>query len=190
MIVKFTTAANYGCTKPSNLYATVVGNTVTMSWSACTTGENFQIIYSSGGVNHNVYTTAYSYVITSVAPGVYTWKVCPKCSGVWSPYWSYIATFTVDSPKLEDISNDSPKLILYPNPTDKNLYADFQINVSGNYRFEIIDMLGRSVFAYDKYFDEGNWTESHDASFLAAGLYVVRLQRENSTILQSKFIKE
>ncbi|MEI7801879.1 MAG: SBBP repeat-containing protein [Bacteroidota bacterium] len=188
-IVKYTTAANYGCIKPSNLYHTINGNNASLSWSNCTIADQFQVSYTSNNISHLVTTTNYSTVLNNLPGGTYTWKVRPKCNGVWSAY-SSIKTFTIVGPREEMTTGDAEtSMQLFPNPVTDLLNVSFSISTAGNYKLEVYDLLGREIIAKENNYETGEWSEQLFTGQLSSGIYFVRLNGKDGMIETKKFVK-
>lgn len=190
-IVKYTTAANYGCIKPSNLFHTINGNSASLSWSNCTIADQFQVSYTSNNVSHLVTTTNYSTVLNNLPAGTYTWKVRPKCNGVWSSY-SYIKSFIIVGPREEETISHELKsgMQLFPNPVTDLLNVSFSITTAGNYRLEVYDLLGREIIRKENNYEIGNWSEQIFTGQLSSGIYFVRLNGNDGMIETKKFVKQ
>lgn len=190
-VVKYSTAANFGCIKPSNLNQIINGNSATLNWSNCTVANQFQVRISYNGVNYNISTTNYSTVLNNLAPGTYIWKVRPNCNGVWSGY-SISKTFVIDSsPKYEVVELlKNNNLTLFPNPVADQLNISFQIETTGEYKLELIDLAGRILVAELNEFEEGYWTQNLFTGGLSSGVYFVRLTNPDSISKINKFIKQ
>ena len=189
-IVKYTTAANFGCIKPSNLKQTINGNAATLNWSNCTIADQFQFRYTINNVSYNVLTTNFTTVLNNLAPGIYTWKVRPKCNGVWSAF-SISKTFVIyPLHEEENITQESDGLFLFPNPVSGQLNISFNVHSAGNYKIEMIDVLGKVLNSQTAEFEEGKWSLNFYTGELGGGIYFIRLTGIDNTYLINKFIKQ
>ncbi len=190
-IVKYTTAANFGCIKPSNLNHIINGNSATLNWSNCTIANQFQVRITFNGVNYNISTTNYSTVLNNLAPGTYTWKVRSNCNGVWSGY-STSKSFGIDSsPKYEVFEfAENNHLILFPIPVADQLNISFQIETTGKYKLELIDPAGRILVSEINEFEEGYWSQYLFTGGLSSGVYFIRLTSPDNISKINKFIKQ
>ncbi len=191
-IVKYTTAANFGCIKPSNLNHVLTGNSATLNWSTCTIADQFQVRITLNSTSYNIFTNNYTVVLNNLAPGTYYWKVKPKCSGVWSSTFSITKSFViVASPKYEPVVlPENIKLNLYPNPVSNQLNVAFELKTAGTYKIEMLDVLGRILISESNEFDDGNWQLNYFTGNLSAGVYFMRLTGIENTNLTARFIKE
>ncbi len=191
IIVKYTAAANFGCIKPSNLKQTISGNSATLNWSNCTIADQFQVRYTINNISYNVLTTNFTTVLNNLAPGTYTWKVRPKCNGVWSAFTLSKIFIIETTPKEEEVDfTENNNLLLFPNPVSEQLNISFTIKFKGEYKIEMIDLLGRVFTIETNEFEEGNWSLNYNTSNLIGGVYFIRLIGIDNTYLINKFIKQ
>ena len=189
--VKYTTALNFGCIKPSNLAQIINGNSATLSWSSCTIADQFLIKYTYNNISHNILTTNYNTVLNNLIPGTYVWNVRPKCSGVWGTT-SITKTFIIPvSPKNEEpiILSDN-KLKLFPNPVNDKLAVSFEVKNSGIYKIEMFDLLRRVLITETNEYEEGFWSESFYTAGLSSGVFFIRLTSPDYSSQVVKFIKQ
>ncbi len=188
--VKYTTAANFGCTKPSNLSQIISSNMASLNWSNCTIAEQFQVRITLNGAAFTISTTNYNLILNNLNPGTYTWKVRPKCNGVWSAY-SLTKTFNITaSAKSELVNISENNFILFPNPANDKLNVLFELIEPGEYNIELIDVMGRILLSKSQFFDEGKWLESFNISTVSKGIYFVRITNFEQPDIINKFIKE
>jgi hypothetical protein len=65
----------------------------------------------------------------------------------------------------------------YPNPFNPSTTIVYSIPVTGNVRLTVFDLLGREVqVLVNDHKDAGKYSHTFDASSLASGMYVYRLQ--------------
>ncbi len=190
VIVKYTTAANFGCIKPSNLAQAINGISAILSWSNCSIADQFQVRYTVNNVSHNVTTTNYTMTLNNLSPGTYTWKVRPKCNGVWSTY-SEIKTFVIGGSiaKINDGSRQD-LLQLFPNPVSDQLNVDFNIVTTGEYKMEVFDMYGRRIISKTDNYDEGEWVEQLFIGELRSGIYTMMIKGNDGFMLSKNFVKQ
>lgn len=71
----------------------------------------------------------------------------------------------------------------YPNPFNPSTTISFTLSESGNANLKVFNMLGQEVATLaNERLNAGNHTFSFDASSLASGMYIYRLQAQNQTI--------
>ena len=76
----------------------------------------------------------------------------------------------------------------YPNPFSRITSIEFELHEAGNVQLEIFDLLGRRIETLvEEFLPGGQHSTTWDASDLASGLYIYRLQTE-STVLKRQMI--
>jgi hypothetical protein len=90
---------------------------------------------------------------------------------------SYIADGSKQLPdKLQLVQN-------YPNPFSRTTNISFEVPVNGQVKLSVYDLLGHEVAALiNEYRSAGGYTAIFDASGLASGTYIYRLQSGNSVV--------
>jgi hypothetical protein len=95
-------------------------------------------------------------------------------------------TDTADGPqqrpgKLQLVQN-------YPNPFSRTTYISFEVPVNGQVKLSVYDLFGREVATLiNEYRSAGSYTAAFDASALASGTYIYRLQ-SGSSVLSKKLL--
>ena len=100
------------------------------------------------------------------------------------------STITVFVPSLFgvgiDQNDDIVEVSLYPNPSSGRMIFDMELKTNQEVTFEVMDVLGRTLFTADKGTTSG-FTEQLDFSEFAAGHYLFRI-KIGEEILMKKFI--
>jgi hypothetical protein len=74
------------------------------------------------------------------------------------------------------------EMIVYPNPTNGEVYIKFNVDKSGETDLSLFDISGRKIFTVlEKYIPKGQYTYSTNLSSLASGLYVAKLTTINKS---------
>jgi hypothetical protein len=67
-------------------------------------------------------------------------------------------------------------MIVYPNPTNGDVFVNFKVDKSGETELCLFDVAGRKVFTIiNKYMAKGQYVYSTNLSSLASGLYIAKL---------------
>jgi hypothetical protein len=74
---------------------------------------------------------------------------------------------------------------VYPNPTSRTLTVEISNTPGGNYKVDVVNMLGQKVFGSDVF----DMKASMDVSELAAGCYFVDVYRDGVKFSTVKFVK-
>jgi extracellular elastinolytic metalloproteinase len=77
---------------------------------------------------------------------------------------------------------------LYPNPSSDILNISFKANVASEVSFEIIDVLGKQVFADNFTAQARNNLHTVSINNLKTGLYFIKVQNEKAQTIE-RFIK-
>tara|TARA_B100001287_G_scaffold249335_1_gene229109 strand:- start:1608 stop:3788 length:2181 start_codon:yes stop_codon:yes gene_type:complete len=72
-------------------------------------------------------------------------------------------------------------LTLYPNPTEKELSVDFDLNSNQLINIEITDLLGKAIGSYGIQGNSGKNTVMLNTQFLPKGTYIIELKGETIT---------
>jgi len=93
---------------------------------------------------------------------------------------------------IENISTKIPNAFLlkqnYPNPFNSETNIEFDIKISGNYKFEIINSLGKiEEVLFSREFKNGSYKFRYNSEKLSSGFFIYRLSSENY-IESKKFI--
>lgn len=93
---------------------------------------------------------------------------------------------------ITQVSNSIPENFSlhqnYPNPFNNSTVIEFDIRNSGNYSFEIFDMIGRKVDqVMNEFKTPGSYKINYNADKLASGIYLYKLSSENTSLVK-KFI--
>lgn len=71
----------------------------------------------------------------------------------------------------------------YPNPFNPSTTISFTLSETGNATLKVFNMLGQEVATLaNERLNAGNYTFNFDASALASGMYIYRLQAQNQTV--------
>lgn len=83
------------------------------------------------------------------------------------------------------ISNLEASLDLYPNPVQGQLNVKFRLNMAQDLRISVTDILGKEVATIaEGKFQSGDQQFTFNTSSLAAGMYVVRVQSGENTVVR------
>ncbi|MBS1771548.1 MAG: T9SS type A sorting domain-containing protein [Bacteroidetes bacterium] len=85
--------------------------------------------------------------------------------------------------KIKSISNESPDVVVYPNPVYEQLYIE---GLSLNTRIQLFDLYGRVVYSSASI----NTKESINTSNLSPGNYILQLVNTNGERVIKKIVKE
>lgn len=118
--------------------------------------------------------------------GVYFWKVRAIISGdttMWSDSWSFTSAATGIADNLVPKNG----LAVYPNPAKDQVSLAVQSSGSVTLKFNITDLLGKSLISTNMQFSNGRSVSDVDVSSLPNGIYFVKLQKD-SGVLMTKLI--
>jgi hypothetical protein len=84
------------------------------------------------------------------------------------------------------------EILLFPNPAGNNLNVSFNVPVKGNYRFSLIDILGRELETFEYYLIEEHKTLTIDTEKLSSAIYFIKIEELGQLISPKilKFVKE
>lgn len=96
-----------------------------------------------------------------------------------------------DTPSGIDEENQSimSEIVLYPNPSSDMINIRFTASKQTNVNFEIIDVLGKQVYAESFYAQTGNNLRSVFIHKLKNGIYFVKIQHGNTETVE-RFVKK
>lgn len=81
------------------------------------------------------------------------------------------------------------KIVLYPNPSSDLINISFNSTIQSTVSFEIVDVLGKQVYAENFTAQVGNNLHSVFINKLKNGLYFVKIQNENGQTIE-RFVKK
>ena len=114
------------------------------------------------------------------APVKYYWRVRSlfgSCHGLWSTRWSFTTTIGVGISILSSMTPDAFRLYNnYPNPFNPSTKLRFDIPIATIATLSIYDILGRVVFETNGQFKPGTYEIEWNASALASGLYIYKIE--------------
>lgn len=76
---------------------------------------------------------------------------------------------------VQEIAPEATGLRISPNPASEHIQADFSLRHSGEVRWEIFDLTGRSLHHQKEWLQEGGNSVGWDAQHLPPGVYLLRL---------------
>ncbi|MSP64422.1 MAG: T9SS type A sorting domain-containing protein [Ignavibacteria bacterium] len=97
--------------------------------------------------------------------------------------WTYTWISTATNVKQDDIVANKFELQQnYPNPFNPTTNISFSIPKSGNVKMKIFDLIGREVMTiFDEHKNAGSYTLKFNASQLASGMYVYKIESGDFT---------
>jgi hypothetical protein len=113
--------------------------------------------------------------------GSTTTGVSTRTSATDFPAAGTIIRFTPSTSSVSQVSNAAPKSFAlsqnYPNPFNPSTSINYQLQTASAVRLEVFDMLGRNVgVLVNQAQPAGSYTANFNASQLASGIYMYRLQ--------------
>ena len=98
---------------------------------------------------------------------------------------SYYVVPNSNTTGVTNVNGAKDGINIYPNPTAENINVDIQAVAGGNFRIEVLNLLGQSVNSIT--------TKDHnvkiDVANLPAGCYLVDCYNDGVKIATAKFIK-
>lgn len=93
-----------------------------------------------------------------------------------------IKKYEKPKPKKSEIKKEVKQYHLFPNPASPGSVVNIQLKekAKGDYKLEIFNTAGQSVFQQEVSFDKGSWLLSFDLPSLIAGIYVVKMNEKKS----------
>lgn len=77
----------------------------------------------------------------------------------------------------------------YPNPFNPSTQIAFSVVKSGNYTLKVFNMLGQEVATLaNRYFSQGSYTETFNASKLSSGIYIYQLTGSNVNLVRKMML--
>ncbi len=95
----------------------------------------------------------------------------------------------VAASSIEQGTQYSGKIVLYPNPARTNMYIAIQNADNGNINVSLLDMQGRNLINYQDIVSNSFYQKAMDISNLSNGMYLVRVQTGTQNYV-AKLIKE
>jgi len=111
----------------------------------------------------------------------YTIVISPRSSFTGNPSASILPTSN------EEGVQGIEELLLYPNPTSKNLNVAFRLMDAEDCIFKIFDLNGKLIYEETNNFSEGEHTHLLDLDNLSEGSYLLRLEA-NDTRISKPFV--
>ena len=107
--------------------------------------------------------------------------------GLWIGGWTALATSGYLASAIEQISQEVPERITlsqnYPNPFNPSTTIEYQLEKAQPVRLAVYDVLGRQVAVLaDGVQPAGTFHADFDASNLASGMYLYKLETESNTL--------
>ena len=107
--------------------------------------------------------------------------------GLWISGWTALSESGYIINAVEQISQEVPETISlkqnYPNPFNPTTTIEYQLEKAQNVRLAVYDVLGRQVaLLADGVQPAGTFHADFDASSLASGMYLYKLETESSTL--------
>lgn len=190
------------CGPPTNLTNVSVNATsATVSWTAAPCAFMYNVTISGPGLYQNFWTAATDMTFNNLQPSKpYVWRVRTVCTQWGAPTSGFVfKAFTTPAALTggdEEGSDDreasaseskatypSPVLYApYPNPSNDFVTITYDLPENDFVRIDISNSNGeivKSILSEDK--DAGNWSEQVNVGGWAPGIYMVRLQT-NQTI--------
>ncbi len=88
---------------------------------------------------------------------------------------------------IEDIENDF--FSIFPNPANNYLNIEFGASETGKCRLDILNILGHVMYSDHNISLNSEKSLQINISDYPEGIYIIRIQTDNSTIYQKKIIK-
>jgi len=77
----------------------------------------------------------------------------------------------------------------YPNPFNPSTQIAFTVVKPGNYTLKVYNMLGQEVTTLaNRYFGQGSYTETFNASKLSSGIYIYQLSGANVNLVKKMML--
>jgi hypothetical protein len=172
----------------------VLGNQVTLTWSAVSNVLYYQVRYriqggnswSSGTSNTN------SKVIVSLqANTTYEWQLRAVC--LPSPFsnssWSMIGDFSTNALKEASSFEQEESFSIFPNPASQILHVQFNSSVNEDTHIAVFDLSGRKMKQIILGPHEGSQQIDIDISDLVQGTYLIQWKTAISKSQQLYFNK-
>ena len=112
---------------------------------------------------------------------------------IWPPSTTNIIAAVIDAGGklvgVDDQVKTDANVTVYPNPVARKAFLRIDIPFAANVQYEIVDLLGNTIFSSDKQFmNKGSNKVELPVSDLMNGLYFVRLSTNNTDVITTRFI--
>lgn len=103
--------------------------------------------------------------------------------------WKVEVPLGIDTTKPQVPVKPKEHFNIYPNPFASNVTVEAELEEKAKIGIDIIDAQGRIAYKHSFYLDRGNNKIIEDLSELASSLYIIRIQKNNKTILTKQIKK-
>jgi hypothetical protein len=108
----------------------------------------------------------------------------------WSNSSDFYIVAILCSPTLGDVQivNPTPEVLVYPNPSNGNVYVSTGSAIAGNVSISVIDALGKVVSSSNQYIQKGT-TAKVEMNNAAAGVYFMNITTAGKTVTKKLIIE-
>jgi len=175
----FNTINTVNLSSPAN-DATDVEILPTLVWEPITGVDSYQVSYDTMDLTHpccDVLVEApeseYRVITPMVNGTTYQWHV-RSIHGADTTEWSEPWSFTIEPVQgLNEVLDDN-MLNLYPNPSNGNIYIEYETMEATEMKVYVVDLVGQTMIQQELFFNKGKTAHSLDLSTLPNGIYIVR----------------
>ncbi len=140
--------------------------------------------------------SAYNVPVASLpVNGTYRFQVRCGCSknppviGPWSPFISTLGgTAAMEQVALQGALPANDAFKIYPNPAQSNVTIEFYSAEEGFRHVQLLDAMGRVVFAERRIAQMGEQQFEFDLPLLPQGVYIVQLRQPDGSVLSTRLM--
>ncbi|MEO6166155.1 MAG: fibronectin type III domain-containing protein, partial [Chitinophagales bacterium] len=119
----------------------------------------------------------------------YKWKIRAKCGSIKSS-WSAVQNFKTTALKLSDQNTLSEDVLIYPNPNHGSFSITIKNCADSDVTIDVLNLLGQVVQHIPKQTINNESSEQINLEPTAAGVYFVKIQQGNETIVKKVVVEK
>jgi len=196
---QFLTNIKVLCPKPSGMTATnITSSGATITWTNVSCNNGYKLQYRKAGTSKwttkNLATNVNSYTITGlITNSSYEYRALTNCanSNPSTTTSGYSPVQTLNTLRMgSNFSTEAnPDLEIYPNPASDKITVTISLNEEV-YAIQILNTTGEIMIEqFQSTQNENSFEEKINVSSLPTGMYLLRIQTSDGTIIKS-FVKD
>lgn len=178
------------CIIPTGLITTnIKATSAKVNWAVEPGAQTYSVRYRTTGTVPWTKTTAITNFkkLAGLTPDTqYDWSVKSVCDAAAniSSDWSATQNFTTKPLRLEEGSNESIALEVFPNPVSASATISFRTLEKSNATIDLFDLAARKIkTVFDENVEGGEYSFSFNRNELSDGIYFLRLRMTNENIM-------